>query len=151
MKAYVELSGAAEILSKSATHLSMIRSHTFDGLVCAECNAAIATRCLLPPMAMNQWSRAGRRAACAIVTHRLSAWTSHAAGVELVACAGELLGRRRTDALKRTHKTPDHMALGESRYRNVESYSTGMKQRLKLASALVHDPKRTQVLKRRRF
>jgi ABC-2 type transport system ATP-binding protein len=31
--------------------------------------------------------------------------------------------------------------LGEARYRPVESYSAGMKQRLKLASALVHDPK----------
>jgi ABC-type Na+ transport system ATPase subunit NatA len=26
------------------------------------------------------------------------------------------------------------------RYRNVETYSTGMKQRIKLAQALVHDP-----------
>ena len=31
-------------------------------------------------------------------------------------------------------------SLGEARYRPVESYSAGMKQRLKLASALVHDP-----------
>jgi ABC-2 type transport system ATP-binding protein len=30
--------------------------------------------------------------------------------------------------------------LGEARYRNVETYSTGMKQRIKLAQALVHDP-----------
>src|SRR4029078_5374998 len=29
---------------------------------------------------------------------------------------------------------------GEARYRRVEEYSTGMKQRLKLAQALVHDP-----------
>ena len=35
----------------------------------------------------------------------------------------------------------DYVGLGEARYRNVESYSTGMKQRLKLASAIVHDPK----------
>ena len=31
--------------------------------------------------------------------------------------------------------------LGEARYRRVESYSTGMKQRLKIASAIVHDPR----------
>ena len=34
----------------------------------------------------------------------------------------------------------NHVELGEARYRPVESYSAGMKQRLKLASALVHDP-----------
>jgi branched-chain amino acid transport system ATP-binding protein len=33
------------------------------------------------------------------------------------------------------------VGLGEARYRKVESYSTGMKQRLKLASAIVHDPR----------
>jgi hypothetical protein len=33
-----------------------------------------------------------------------------------------------------------YVGLGEARYRNVETYSTGMKQRLKLAQALVHDP-----------
>jgi ABC-2 type transport system ATP-binding protein len=32
------------------------------------------------------------------------------------------------------------VGLGEARYRNVETYSTGMKQRIKLAQALVHDP-----------
>ena len=35
----------------------------------------------------------------------------------------------------------NYVGLGEARYRPVESYSTGMKQRLKLASAIVHDPK----------
>jgi ABC-2 type transport system ATP-binding protein len=32
------------------------------------------------------------------------------------------------------------VGLGEARYRNLETYSTGMKQRIKLAQALVHDP-----------
>jgi ABC-2 type transport system ATP-binding protein len=32
------------------------------------------------------------------------------------------------------------VGLGEARYRNVDTYSTGMKQRVKLAQALVHDP-----------
>ncbi len=35
----------------------------------------------------------------------------------------------------------DYVGLGEARYRKVDSYSTGMKQRLKIASAIVHDPK----------
>jgi ABC-2 type transport system ATP-binding protein len=62
-------------------------------------------------------------------------------GVEFVAYAGELVGMSRKDALQRSHEVLDYVGLGEARYRKVESYSTGMKQRLKLASAIVHDPK----------
>jgi ABC-2 type transport system ATP-binding protein len=61
-------------------------------------------------------------------------------GVEFVAYAGELVGMSRKDALQRAHEVLDYVGLGEARYRAVESYSTGMKQRLKLASAIVHDP-----------
>jgi ABC-2 type transport system ATP-binding protein len=64
----------------------------------------------------------------------------HIVGVEFVAYAGELVGMSRTDALQRAHEVLDYVGLGEARYRMVESYSTGMKQRLKLASAIVHDP-----------
>ena len=62
-------------------------------------------------------------------------------GVEFAAYAGELVGMRPKDALQRAHEVLDYVGLGEARYRRVESYSTGMKQRLKLASAIVHDPK----------
>jgi ABC-2 type transport system ATP-binding protein len=65
----------------------------------------------------------------------------HTQGVEFVAYAGELVGMSRGDSLQRAHETLDYVGLGEARYRKVESYSTGMKQRLKLASAIVHDPK----------
>jgi ABC-2 type transport system ATP-binding protein len=61
-------------------------------------------------------------------------------GVEFVAYAGELVGMSRQDGLQRAHEVLDYVGLGEARYRKVESYSTGMKQRLKLASAIVHDP-----------
>src|SRR5882757_975311 len=64
----------------------------------------------------------------------------HIVGVEFVAYAGELVGMSRTDSLQRAHEVLDYVGLGEARYRKVESYSTGMKQRLKLASAIVHDP-----------
>lgn len=64
----------------------------------------------------------------------------HVVGVEFVAYAGELVGMSRQDALQRAHEVLDYVGLGEARYRKVESYSTGMKQRLKLASAIVHDP-----------
>ena len=62
-------------------------------------------------------------------------------GIEFVAYAGELTGMARPDAMQRAHEVLDYVGLGEARYRRVESYSTGMKQRLKLASAIVHDPR----------
>jgi ABC-2 type transport system ATP-binding protein len=65
----------------------------------------------------------------------------HVVGVEFVAYAGELVGMSAADSLQRAHEVLDYVGLSEARYRKVESYSTGMKQRLKLASAIVHDPK----------
>ena len=62
-------------------------------------------------------------------------------GIEFVAYAGELCGMRWTDAMQRAHEVLNYVGLGEARYRPVESYSTGMKQRLKLAAAIVHDPR----------
>jgi ABC-2 type transport system ATP-binding protein len=65
----------------------------------------------------------------------------HVSGVEFVVYAGELVGMDSADALQRAHEVLDYVGLGEARYRMVEGYSSGMKQRLKLASAIVHDPK----------
>lgn len=61
-------------------------------------------------------------------------------GVEFVSYAGQLSGMSRIDAMQRSHEVLDYVGLGEARYRKVDSYSTGMKQRLKIASAIVHDP-----------
>lgn len=60
--------------------------------------------------------------------------------VTFVAYAGQLTGMQRKDAMRRAHEILYYVGLGEARYRNVETYSTGMKQRIKLAQALVHDP-----------
>src|SRR5919206_2612605 len=60
--------------------------------------------------------------------------------VSFVAYCGELAGLPRVDATQRAHEMLFYVGLGEARYRNVETYSTGMKQRIKLAQALVHDP-----------
>ena len=60
--------------------------------------------------------------------------------VSSVAYCGELSGLPSDDALQRAHDVLSFVGLGEARYRNVETFSTGMKQRLKLAQALVHDP-----------
>jgi ABC-2 type transport system ATP-binding protein len=62
-------------------------------------------------------------------------------GIEFVSYAGELCGMSRKDAMQRAHEVLNYVDFGEARYRPVESYSTGMKQRLKLASAIVHDPR----------
>jgi ABC-2 type transport system ATP-binding protein len=61
-------------------------------------------------------------------------------GAEYVALAGELYGMARKQALRRAHEVLTYLDLGDARYRKLEEYSTGMKQRLKLAQALVHDP-----------
>jgi ABC-2 type transport system ATP-binding protein len=60
--------------------------------------------------------------------------------VSFVAYCGELSGLPPSDAMQRAHEVLYYVGLGEARYRNVETYSTGMKQRIKLAQALVHDP-----------
>jgi len=54
---------------------------------------------------------------------------------------GELCGMPKTDATQRAHEVLHYVGLGEARYRNVETFSAGMKQRIKLGQALIHDPK----------
>jgi ABC-2 type transport system ATP-binding protein len=60
--------------------------------------------------------------------------------VEMCTYAGELVGMAHKDAIERAHQVLFYVGLGEARYRDLGSYSQGMKQRLKLAQALVHDP-----------
>lgn len=61
-------------------------------------------------------------------------------GVELASTLARLTGLSKEDAMTRAHEVLDYVELEEQRYRRLEEYSTGMKQRLKLAQALVHDP-----------
>jgi len=60
--------------------------------------------------------------------------------VSFVAYCAQLAGLPRSDAMQRAHEVLYYVGLGEARYRNTETYSAGMKQRIKLAQALVHDP-----------
>ena len=60
--------------------------------------------------------------------------------VSFTAYAGELAGMPAVDAMQRAHEVLFYVGLGEARYRDVETYSKGMKQRIKLAQALIHDP-----------
>ena len=62
-------------------------------------------------------------------------------GIRLVRMMAELSGLPATAALERAHETLFHLGLGEARYRDVGTYSLGMKQMAKLAVAIVHAPK----------
>jgi ABC-2 type transport system ATP-binding protein len=68
------------------------------------------------------------------------AFLSGMTAVELCAYAGELSGLPRTEAMQRAHAALYYAGLEEKRYQPIDGYSTGMKQRVKLAQALVHDP-----------
>lgn len=61
-------------------------------------------------------------------------------GVDAVAFAGMLSGLPRREALRRAHRALDALGVDEERYRDTSGYSTGMRQRCKLAMSLVHDP-----------
>ncbi len=60
--------------------------------------------------------------------------------VELCTYAGELSGLPRNEAMQRAHAALFYAGLEDKRYQKVDGYSTGLKQRAKLAQALVHDP-----------
>lgn len=62
------------------------------------------------------------------------------AGCEYVTYCGQLSGMPMRLARQRTHEILDLVGMGQERYRPVDTYSTGMRQRVKLAQALVHDP-----------
>jgi ABC-2 type transport system ATP-binding protein len=60
---------------------------------------------------------------------------------EFVTHMARISGLPRTAARERTAEVLRHVGLYEERYRQIGGYSTGMKQRVKLAQALVHDPR----------
>jgi ABC-2 type transport system ATP-binding protein len=62
------------------------------------------------------------------------------AGCEYVTYCGQLSGMSYRFSRQRTHEILDLVGMGQERYRPVDTYSTGMRQRVKLAQALVHDP-----------
>jgi ABC-2 type transport system ATP-binding protein len=63
------------------------------------------------------------------------------AGVEMVQFAAQLTGYPKLRSLQRAHEVLDFCGTGQERYRQVETYSTGMRQKLKFAQAIVHSPK----------
>ncbi|MBI4613091.1 MAG: ABC transporter ATP-binding protein [Planctomycetes bacterium] len=61
--------------------------------------------------------------------------------VNYVAFSGRMVGMSSSDAMARAHEVLSYSGLEEARYRRVEDFSTGMKQRAKLAQAIVHHPR----------
>ena len=64
-----------------------------------------------------------------------------ASATDIVSHLALISGLPRTAARERTAEVLRHVGLYEERYRAIGGYSTGMKQRVKLAQALVHDPR----------
>lgn len=62
-------------------------------------------------------------------------------GIESMQVVAELSRFPATEALRRGHEILDFCGMGQERYRPVETYSTGMRQKLRFAMAIVHDPK----------
>ena len=54
---------------------------------------------------------------------------------------GRAIGFPASAALERAHEALFYVGLGEARYRQLGTYSLGMKQLAKLAQALVHGPR----------
>lgn len=61
--------------------------------------------------------------------------------VSFLTYCGCLFGMTRVDAMERAHEVLNYVGMGENRYRKMETYSTGMCQRVKFGQALIHDPK----------
>lgn len=61
-------------------------------------------------------------------------------GVGLVTYMGRVSGLDPSTAISRAHDVMQFVGVNEERYRKIAEYSTGMKQKVKLAQAMVHDP-----------
>lgn len=61
-------------------------------------------------------------------------------GIECVQFVAQLSQIPKVEALRRSHEILDFCGLAQERYRTVETYSTGMRQKLRFAQAIVHDP-----------
>ena len=65
---------------------------------------------------------------------------SNATAADFVGHMAEMSGLPKTDARQRAADVLYQVGLDEERYRLIKGFSTGMKQRVKLAQAIVHDP-----------
>lgn len=61
-------------------------------------------------------------------------------GIEVVQFSASLAGLPIVEGLRRAHEILDFCGMKQERYRTIETYSTGMRQKVKFAAAIVHDP-----------
>jgi ABC-2 type transport system ATP-binding protein len=71
----------------------------------------------------------------------IDAFVPGLSAVRFLRFMGELSGLPSKTALERAHETLFYVGLGEARYRNIETFSLGMRQRIKLAQAIIHSPR----------
>ncbi len=71
----------------------------------------------------------------------IDAFVPGLSAVRFLRFMGELSGLPAKTALERAHETLYYVGLGEARYRQLETFSLGMRQRIKLAQAIIHSPK----------
>ena len=61
-------------------------------------------------------------------------------GVEVVQFSACLAGLPTIEALRRAHEILDFCGMKQERYREIDTFSTGMRQKIKCAAAIAHDP-----------
>ncbi len=68
------------------------------------------------------------------------AYIADMTAVRFLRIMGEISGLPKRVALEKAHEVLFHVGLGEARYRNLGTYSLGMKQMAKLAQSILHGP-----------
>ena len=69
------------------------------------------------------------------------AWFPGYTGLEAVVLAGRLCGMPKEAAFSRAYEVLDYLGMDEVRHRQVSQYSVGLRQKIKLAQAVVHGPR----------
>jgi ABC-2 type transport system ATP-binding protein len=70
----------------------------------------------------------------------IDSFIANMTAVSFLRLMGEVSGLPREAAIEKAHEVLFHVGLGEARYRELGTYSLGMKQMAKLAQAIVHGP-----------
>ena len=61
--------------------------------------------------------------------------------IDFVADMGRMCGYSYATAMQRAHEVLQYLGMGDERYRLIKTYSHGMRQKVKLAQSIIHDPK----------
>jgi len=125
--------GAVGLLGPNGAGKSTLLK-TLLGFVRAEAGSARVFGMEMPDNALAVRQRLGYMPERESMSPKVSA-------VSFLTYCGTLFGMSRADAMERAHEVLNYVGVSESRYRNMETYSTGMCQRVKFAQSLVHDPK----------